>query len=176
MAETEIQTLLVLGGARSGKSRYALMQAEAAAAASGRELVFVATAEACDDEMRSRIARHQQERHAGWRTVEAPLELVSVVDAERDGVVLVDCLTLWLSNLMFAGRPVDEACAELAAAIADRSAPLILVTNEVGLGIVPDNEVSRQFRDLQGHLNQALAQVCRRVVFVAAGLPLRLKA
>jgi adenosylcobinamide kinase/adenosylcobinamide-phosphate guanylyltransferase len=165
--------VLVLGGARSGKSRHAL----ALAAASGLSRVFVATAQAHDDEMRERIARHQAEREGAWRMREAPLDLAAVIREETapDRVVLVDCLTLWLSNAMLGERPVAQDGAALARAVAEAHGPLILVSNEVGHGIVPATPLGRAFRDAQGRLNQDIAAVCDAVIFVAAGCATLLK-
>ncbi len=169
--------VLILGGAKSGKSDHAQALAEAA----GPERVYLATAQARDREMRRRIRRHQQRRGAGWRTVEEPLELAARLE-ELDGpgaVVLVDCLTLWLSNLLtlegLEPPQIEQRGRELAATVAGLQGRFFLVANEVGWGIVPDNPLARSFRDLAGGLNQALARVCDRVVLVAAGLPLVLK-
>jgi adenosylcobinamide kinase/adenosylcobinamide-phosphate guanylyltransferase len=136
--------------------------------------VYIATAEACDQEMRARIAHHRARRGAGWTTVEAPLALVEAIEGWK-GAVLVDCLTLWLSNLMRAGKDVacEEAC--LLAALQNAPSPIVLVSNEVGLGIVPDNRLARDFRDAQGRLNQRVAEIADQVVFMAAGLPMILK-
>ena len=166
-------SLFVLGGARSGKSRYAQSRAEAIAG----DPVFVATAEAFDDEMRERIARHRADRDARWRTVEAPRDLPAAIDALNDdkAVVLVDCLTLWVSNLLLADADIPLAGRELCAAIARFEGTLILVANEVGLGIVPDNALARQFRDAAGQLNQSVAAAADEVVLLTAGLPLTLK-
>lgn len=165
--------LSVLGGARSGKSRFAQMRAEALPG----DLVYVATAQALDAEMKERIAHHQQERGARWRTVEEPLELPNAIARHTapGTVLLVDCLTLWLSNLMLAERDMDRAAEQLCLAMAQASGPLIMVANEVGLGIVPDNALARRFRDAAGRLNQAVAAAADEAVFIAAGLPLRLK-
>lgn len=163
---------LVLGGARSGKTRHGLACAEAL----GSARVYIATAEAGDAEMAARIARHRAERGAGWSTLEAPLELADAL-AAVDGAdaVLVDCLTLWLSNLMLAGRDAEAAGARLLAALAAAAVPVVLVSNEVGLGLVPETPLGRRFRDAQGLLNQRVAAAVGCVDFVAAGLPLRLK-
>jgi len=168
-----MRTLLVLGGARSGKSRHAQCRAEAEAS----ELVYVATGQPFDDEMADRIARHRADRGPRWRTVEAPLELAAVIGAESrpDTVLLVDCLTLWASNLIFAERDIVADTFALVGAIGAARGPLILVSNEVGLGIVPDNALARRFRDVAGTINQAVAAAVDEAVFVAAGLPIRLK-
>lgn len=160
---------LVLGGARAGKSGYAL-------ALLGGGL-FVATAEAGDAEMAERIAAHRAERGTGWTTIEEALDLVGVVrrHAEDSRPMLVDCLTLWLSNLMHRDRDVDDATAALLAALDERRGETVFVSNEVGLGIVPDNALARRFRDAQGALNRGIAARADRVVFMAAGLPLTLK-
>ncbi len=168
-------SLFVIGGARSGKSRYAQARAEAA----GGDPVFVATAEAFDDEMRDRIARHKADRDARWSTVEAPRELPAAIDALNGAgagaVVLVDCLTLWVSNLLLADADIRAAGEQLCDAIVRFDGTLILVANEVGLGIVPDNALARRFRDAAGRLNQSVAGVVREVVLLTAGLPLTLK-
>lgn len=168
-----MNSLLVLGGARSGKSRFAQTQAEALPG----ELVYLATAQAFDDEMRERIARHRADRGARWSTVEAPLELAEAITAcsSPDKVVLVDCLTLWASNLMLAEQDTEAATEVLVRALSAARGPVILVANEVGLGIVPDNALARRFRDVAGEINQAVAGSADSVIFVAAGLPLVLK-
>ncbi len=162
---------LVLGGARSGKSRHA----EAIVTALPGPWSYIATAQALDDEMRVRIALHQARRGAGWRTMEAPLKLADALRAACGAPALVDCLTLWLSNLMLGGHDVEAATRALDIALAERVAPTVLVANEVGLGIVPDNALARAFGDAAGLLNQRMAARAEAVVFVAAGLPLRLK-
>ncbi|WP_420822870.1 bifunctional adenosylcobinamide kinase/adenosylcobinamide-phosphate guanylyltransferase [Sphingomonas solaris] len=165
--------LLVLGGARSGKSRHAQHIAEGC----GGALVFIATAQAFDTEMEDRIARHRSDRDARWRTVEAPLDLagaIAAADAE-DTVMLVDCLTLWASNLLLGTADAEAATEALVAAMAASRGRIILVSNEVGLGIVPDNALARRFRDLAGTINQRVAAAADRVHFIAAGLPLILK-
>ena len=161
---------LFLGGARSGKSRLA----QAAAEAHPGPLTFIATAQALDDEMRARIARHQADRGPCWRTVEAPLALPEAIGA-AEGVVLVDCLTLWLTNLMLGEHDVATASARLIEALRAASAPVILVSNEVGQGIVPETPLGRAFRDAAGRLNQAVAAVASEVTLAVAGLPLRVK-
>ncbi len=165
------RSVLVFGGARSGKSGYALSLAEATAP----ERVMIATAQAFDEEMEARIAAHRQERGVGWTTRETPLDLVgALVEEARPGrVVLVDCITLWLSNLMLAERDLEAAVAELAAARLE--GPVVFVSNEVGQGVVPPSKMGRQFQDAQGRANQALARACDAVVQVAAGLPRLLK-
>lgn len=170
---TPLKSLLVLGGARSGKSRHA----QAVAEASGGELVFIATAQAFDREMTDRIARHRADRDARWRTLEAPLALAeAIAAADRPGAtVLVDCLTLWASNLLLADADTDAAAAALVATLERTSARIILVSNEVGFGIVPDNALARRFRDVAGLLNQRVAAAVAQVDFVIAGLPQRLK-
>ncbi len=171
--ETVMSLLFVLGGARSGKSRYALSRAETLPGA----FVFVATAQALDNEMDSRIARHREERGPRWRTIEEPFDLAAVVRAEAraDRVLLIDCLTLWASNLMLADRDIDAATGALVAALGEAQGPVILVANEVGLGIVPDNALARRFRDVAGIVNQAVAACVDEAVFMAAGLPMHLK-
>ena len=163
---------LVLGGTRSGKSAFA----ETLARAHGR-CAYVATAERIDDEMVRRIEAHRARRGEGWRTVEEPLRLAEAI--RREGAprtcLLVDCLTVWLGNLMHHGRDVDAAREALVESLAAASGPVVLVANEVGLGIVPDNAMARAFRDHAGRLNQAVAGVAGRVYFVAAGLPVSLK-
>ena len=163
---------LVLGGARSGKSRYA----EAITMASPSPWIYVATAEPFDDEMRARIAEHKSRRDENWETVDAPTDLAGAIeDAPEDCTVLVDCLTLWLNNLMFRKINVEMAIENLEAALAKREAPTVLVSNEVGFGIVPDNAEARRFRDLQGRLNQRIAAIAGRVVLVVAGIPVLVK-
>ena len=164
--------ILITGGARSGKS----LRAETRALSFPGRPVYIATAEALDAEMRARIARHQARRGNDWIEREAPLALVEALDAsDGGGARLVDCLTLWLSNLMHADRDCAQEAAHLADALARQSSPVVLVTNEVGLGIVPDNALARAFRDAAGLLNQMIARGADEVEFVVAGLPMRLK-
>jgi adenosylcobinamide kinase / adenosylcobinamide-phosphate guanylyltransferase len=162
---------LVLGGARSGKSRHA----EALTTARPGPWLYVATAQALDDEMRARIDAHRARRDAGWLTREAPLDLAAAIRA-AEHPALIDCLTLWLTNVILAERDVATEVNGLLAACAATPKPLVLVANEVGLGIVPDNALARRFRDEAGILNQRVAALADRVVLVAAGLPLTLKA
>ena len=167
---------LVLGGARSGKSAFAQRAAEARAAETGGRLVMAATAQAFDSEMAERIDRHRRDRGPAWTTVEAPIDLAAALDGLDAGdVVVVDCLTLWLSNLMLADRDLAAASAELVASAARFPGALWLVSNEVGFGIVPDNALARRFRDEAGRLHQALALAAEAVTLVMAGLTLRLK-
>ena len=161
---------LVLGGARSGKSAYAEGLIEACPA----PWVYLATAQAFDDEMVERIAEHRARRGPQWRTRDAALDLPEAL-AEADGPVLVDCLTLWLTNLMLAESDVPAAAERLAGACRAAPGPLVLVANEVGLGIVPENALARRFRDEAGRLHQRLAGLADRVVLTVAGLPLIVK-
>jgi adenosylcobinamide kinase/adenosylcobinamide-phosphate guanylyltransferase len=164
---------LVLGGARSGKSRHA----EHLALESGLAPVYLATAQALDDEMARRIAAHRARRGPAWRTVEEPLDLIGSLRREcaPERIVLVDCLTLWLTNLMVAGREVEAESARLLEALPGLSGPVVLVSNEVGQGVVPDNVMARQFLDHAGSLHQGIAEQADAVVFMTAGLPHRLK-
>lgn len=163
---------LVLGGARSGKSRHA----EALLTARPAPWTYIATAEARDREMALRIEAHRSRRGPGWRIVEAPFELAAALDALPDGrPALVDCLTLWLSNHLLAGHEIEPEVGRLEASLAARRGPVWLVANEVGLGIVPENALARRFRDEAGSLNQRLAARADRVLFVVAGLPLRVR-
>lgn len=168
-----VRSLLVIGGARSGKSAYALELAEAY----GSERLYLATATPGDEEMLVRITRHQADRGQGWTTLEEPFEVARALGVQsRTGrVVVVDCLTLWLSNHMLAGRDPALAVAGLADAVAALAGPAILVSNEVGMGLVPDHKLGREFRDWQGRANREIARVCDAVILVAAGLPLQLK-
>lgn len=163
---------LVLGGARSGKSRHA----EALVEAFPAPWTYVATAQAYDDEMRERISSHQSRRGEGWRTLDAPLDLVGALDSLAPGApVLVDCLTLWLTNHMLAEHDVEAETARLADALARPRGPWFVVANEVGLGIVPDNALARRFRDAAGRLNQRVAAAADEVLFMVAGLPMKVK-
>ena len=164
---------LVLGGARSGKSRYAERLVEGSAICG----TYCATAEAGDAEMVERIAVHRARRGHFWRTVETPLALVQAIaeEAEHERPLLIDCLTLWLSNLLLAGKQPDAEAAALCNALREAAGPVVLVSNEVGMGLVPETPLGRRFRDEAGRLNQEIAGLADRVVFIAAGLPLMLK-
>jgi len=164
---------LIGGGARSGKSRFALRYAEQRF----ERLALVATAQALDEEMSGRIARHRSERPGRWSTIEEPVHIVEAMrrEAARFDVFVVDCLTLWLSNLLLAGdecpeRQIDALVQELSAA-----PPCVLVTNEVGCGIVPENALARRFRDLAGILNSRAAEVSREVHWMVFGIPFAIK-
>ncbi len=173
MTALQARSVLVLGGARSGKSAYAQALAEGAAP----ERVYLATAEAGDAEMAARIARHQADRSGHWTTVEEPLALAERLRAfaQPGRAALIDCLTLWLSNLMLAGRDVEAEISRLAEAIGALEGPAVFVSNEVGLSLVPETKLGREFRDWQGRANREVARACDAVVFVAAGLPTLLK-
>jgi adenosylcobinamide kinase/adenosylcobinamide-phosphate guanylyltransferase len=169
---TMAQLTLVLGGARSGKSLYA----ENLIVALPPPWTFVATAEAGDAEMAERIAAHRLRRGENWQTVEAPHDLsASLAAVAPDRPVLLDCLTLWLSNRMLVGAALDAEIARFEAVLDGRRAPVVVVSNEVGSGIVPGNELSRRFRDMQGRLNQQMAARADRVVLMVAGLPVMVK-
>jgi adenosylcobinamide kinase/adenosylcobinamide-phosphate guanylyltransferase len=172
VANGDASVTLVLGGARSGKSRYA----ESLVTGLPPPWLYVATAEARDEEMTARIAAHRARRGDGWRTVEAPRDLAGAVSAAPVGnAVLVDCLTLWLSNLMLTEADIVAEAMRLDEALAQAKVPIVLVSNEVGAGVVPDNPLARSFRDAQGRLNQQVAARAQRVVLMVAGLPLVIK-
>jgi len=164
---------LVLGGARSGKSRHA----EGLARRHKGRLVYVATAEITDDEMRDRIVLHRDQRGTRWTTIEAPVDLIGELRAadHANTFILVECITIWINNLMYHGRDVAAEVARLCAVLPEMRGRVVLVSNEVGLGIVPDNALARAFRDEAGRANQALAQAADEVLFIASGLPLTLK-
>jgi adenosylcobinamide kinase/adenosylcobinamide-phosphate guanylyltransferase len=166
---------LVLGGARSGKSRYAESVIAALPPPWQAPWNYLATAEPGDAEMAERIAMHRARRGTSWRTIEAPRDLAGPLQAAGAAPALVDCLTLWLSNLMLAGADIDAEVDRLDHALAGAAAPVVLVANEVGSGIVPEHPLGRRFRDLQGVLNQRIAARADRVVLMVAGLPLALK-
>lgn len=165
--------VLVLGGARSGKSTFA----ETLVVESGLSPVYVATAEPRDAEMAARIAAHRARRGSAWRIFEEPdaIETILAREAAPDGAILVDCLTLWLANLMEAGADIAARTESLGAAVTGLPGLVVLVSNEIGLGLVPETALGRDFRDAQGRLNQSIAAVADRVILVAAGLPLILK-
>ncbi|HDI60071.1 MAG TPA: bifunctional adenosylcobinamide kinase/adenosylcobinamide-phosphate guanylyltransferase [Desulfobacteraceae bacterium] len=169
-------SILVVGGCRSGKSRHALHLA----ASSGVKRVFVATCMARDNEMKARIQRHRAERDASWETVEEGEDLVGVLDRwdGTDRVVLIDCLTLWTSNLLAAGLDdagIEDRADRLAARLENIRGRVILVANETGAGIVPENPLARRFRDLAGQVNQKIAAACQQVVWMVAGIPVTIK-
>jgi adenosylcobinamide kinase/adenosylcobinamide-phosphate guanylyltransferase len=170
---TSGKTTLVLGGARSGKSAFA----ERLVVESKGTRIYLATATAGDHEMRDRIAHHRAQRGNGWRTIEEPLALIDTLAREdRDNTAtLVDCLTLWLSNLMRANKDVEAETRRLAVFLREARGNIVLVSNEVGLGLVPETPLGRAFRDAQGRLNQAVAATVANVAFIAAGLPIWLK-
>ncbi|MGO4439938.1 bifunctional adenosylcobinamide kinase/adenosylcobinamide-phosphate guanylyltransferase [Rhizobium sp. RAF56] len=173
MVEISSRSAFILGGARSGKSRFA----EQLVAASGLDRHYVATGRAWDDEMGARIASHQVNRGDLWTTHEEPLDLVRRLAAIDLGsrAILVDCLTLWVTNLMMEGRDLASEFAALADYLPSARALIVLVSNEVGLGIVPENRMAREFRDHAGRLHQMVAAAAFEVYFVAAGLPLKMK-
>ena len=171
------KTTFVVGGCRSGKSGHAQKLAEATAST---RRVYVATCIPYDDEMRDRVIRHQRVRDRSWRTVEAPIELPGAVvaAAETGGVVLVDCLTLWTTNLLLspaASPHIDKYVEDLVGALDQAACPVILVSNEVGSGIVPENRLARQFRDMMGTVNQRIAACADEVVWTVAGIPVVIK-
>ncbi len=167
------RSVLAFGGARSGKSRYALALAEATA----HERLYLATGSAGDEEMAARIATHKAERGAGWSTLEEPLALCAALEANAraERVILVDCLTFWVANAMFAGLDLAVETDRLCATIRLLKGPVVFVSNEVGAGVVPETRLGREFRDWQGRINQDVAAACDCVVHVAAGLPSLLK-
>ena len=170
-ANVAVCLTLVLGGARSGKSRYA----ENLIAAIPPPWLYVATAQALDAEMTERIAVHRARRGSGWTTIEAPHDVAGALSAHARTPTLVDCLTLWLSNLMLAKADIGAEIEVIESALTKRTAPTVLVANEVGFGIVPDNALARRFRDQQGLLNQRIAAQADRVVLMVAGLPVHVK-
>lgn len=162
---------LVLGGAASGKSSYAEELAEKAS----RTRLYLATAHAGDDEMAAKIAAHRARRGEGWDTIEAPLDPAPALAAAKSGIVLFDCATMWLSNHLMADHDIEMETGNLLAALSACPAPVVVVSNELGLSIVPENALARRFRQAQGELNQCLARQAGLVVFVAAGLPMAMK-
>jgi len=169
--------MLVLGGAKSGKSSFAMDVCNSL----NKKRIFLATAQALDQEMEDRIRRHQAERGSGWRTVEEPLKVAETIGSldSEDTVILLDCLTLWLNNLYMEHgedqEAIDKAIENLARQLTDIRGAVIVVSNEVGMGIVPDNQLSRTYRDTAGYMNQGIARLSGKVVAVLAGLPILLK-
>ncbi len=174
----------IIGGARSGKSRFALDLANKSVLSEGGQKVYIATAQALDNEMKERIEKHKKERsvvdsthRAEWITIEEPLDIAALINnihAKYD-VILIDCLTLWLSNLMLADKDIETEIETFCSSLSTVRCPLFTVSNEVGMGIVPDNELSRRFRDMAGHLNQKVAGIANEVYSVTAGIPLKIK-
>ena len=163
---------LILGGARSGKSDFA----EKLATSANRPRTYIATSQAFDTEMEAKIAKHREDRGPDWQTIEAPLDIeAALAEVSPEAVVLIDCLTLWLSNQMHAEAEIENEINKLLTALSASAIPVICVSNEVGMGLVPETPLGRQFRDLQGHLNRKVAEQADLAVFVAAGLPLILK-
>ena len=162
---------LVLGGARSGKSAHA----ERLIGEVAPPWTYIATAQAFDDEMRERIAHHQSRRDQRWRTVDAPLELAAALNGAGEGPVLIDCLTLWLTNHMLVGHDLEVECRRLVEVLARPRGTWFVVSNEVGMGIVPENALARRFRDEAGRLNQQVAAIADRVMLTVAGIPIKVK-
>jgi adenosylcobinamide kinase / adenosylcobinamide-phosphate guanylyltransferase len=172
VTEHRAELTLVLGGARSGKSLYA----ERIVSSRPAPWTYIATAQSFDAEMSLRITEHRQRRVPGWVTIDAPLDLVGALHAAPPGQpVLVDCLTLWLTNVLLAGQPVEHAIEALVNGLDMIDGPCVMVSNEVGLGIVPDNALARAFRDHAGRLHQQIASKADRVVFMVAGIPMVVK-
>ncbi|HEY7638712.1 MAG TPA: bifunctional adenosylcobinamide kinase/adenosylcobinamide-phosphate guanylyltransferase [Steroidobacteraceae bacterium] len=177
---------LILGGARSGKTNHAITLATKLAATRELPVVYVATAQALDDEMRHRIERHRVQRPQSWRTIEAPLELAAALRAQPPAILVVDCLTLWLSNALLPDfdevqpsaplRRWEQERAALSNWLAEYRGAALLVSNEVGSGIVPASALARRFQDEQGRLNQEIAMLCERVTLVVAGIAMPIKA
>jgi adenosylcobinamide kinase/adenosylcobinamide-phosphate guanylyltransferase len=175
--ETLKEIVFVIGGCRSGKSSYAMQTAEKMPA---EQKIFIATCVPQDDEMKRRVARHQKERSQNWVTIEAPLNLPEAIvqNSRRANVILVDCLTLWMSNLLIETgneKKIEKTISQLTHALEKAGCPIILVSNEVGTGIVPENRLARQFRDITGWLNQAVARSANKVIWMVAGIPVTVK-
>ena len=171
------ELIFVIGGCRSGKSTYALQTAEKM---SGEEKIFIATCVPQDDEMKQRIARHQKARSRSWTTVEEPIELPLAIlqNSHRADVIVIDCLTLWMSNLLMQTddeKKLEAAISQLTDALAQATCTIVLVSNEVGTGIVPENRLARQFRDIAGWMNQAVANCANKVIWMVAGIPVTVK-
>lgn len=165
--------IFITGGARSGKSSFALKEASGISG----EKAYIATAEALDEEMRERIEQHKNQRGKDWDTYEEPLRISDVIKKieSRYDVIVVDCLTMWISNIMNAGLSIEIEIENFISSLATHNSSVYIVSNEVGMGIVPENEVARRFRDVAGTLNQKVAKVADEVYFVIAGIPLRIK-
>ena len=175
--ETLKEITFVIGGCRSGKSTYAMQTAEKVPA---EQKIFIATCVPQDDEMKRRVARHQKERSQNWVTVEAPLDLPEAIlqNSRRGDVILVDCLTLWVSNLLIETgdeKKTEDTISQLIEVLEKAICPIVLVSNEVGTGIVPENQLARQFRDITGWVNQAVARCANKVVWMVAGIPVTVK-
>ena len=171
------EIIFVIGGCRSGKSSYAMQAAEKVPA---EQKIFIATCVPQDDEMKRRVARHQKERSQNWVTVEAPLDLPEAIlqNSRRGDVILVDCLTLWVSNLLIETgdeKKTEDTISQLIEVLEKAICPIVLVSNEVGTGIVPENQLARQFRDITGWVNQAVAKCANKVVWMVAGIPVTVK-
>jgi len=171
------EIVFVIGGCRSGKSSYAMQTAEKVPA---EQKIFIATCVPQDDEMKRRVARHQKERSQNWVTVEAPLDLPEAIlqNSRRGDVILIDCLTLWVSNLLIETgdeKKIEDTIPQLIEALQKATCPIVLVSNEVGTGIVPENQLARQFRDITGWVNQAVARCANKVVWMVAGIPVTVK-
>ncbi|MCK5695600.1 MAG: bifunctional adenosylcobinamide kinase/adenosylcobinamide-phosphate guanylyltransferase [Desulfobacula sp.] len=174
--------IFVIGGCRSGKSSFALYQANRVQAnrAKGRDKYFIATSVPSDSEMEKRVEKHQKERGEGWHTIEEPVRIHEKISqyAPKAGVILVDCLTLWASNLLFHSydqAQIDEAIKQLENSLGQCECPIFLVSNEVGCGIVPENKFARQFRDIAGFVNQKIAKIADKVVMMVAGIDVQIK-
>ena len=167
------EIIFIIGGCRSGKSTYALQTAEKVPA---EQKIFIATCVPQDDEMKRRVARHQTERNQNWVTVEAPLDLPEAIlqNSRRGNVILVDCLTLWVSNLLMETgdeNNIEDTASQLIEALEKAAGPIVLVSNEVGTGIVPENKLARKYRDIIGLVNQAVAKTAGKVIWMVAGIP-----
>ena len=171
------EIIFILGGCRSGKSRYAVKLAEGFA---GDRKIYIATADPGDDEMKQRIEQHQKERSKSWTTIEEPILLPEAIDenSPKSDLILVDCLTLWISNILLETNNMDNTSKHierLIQSLANVKCPVILVSNEVGTGIVPENALARRFRDVAGHVNQNVAACSDKVIWMAAGIPVKIK-
>lgn len=170
-----MRNILVTGGARSGKSSFAEQKAQEISSA----LTYIATAQAFDNEMQERINAHKERREIGnWQLIEEPMDLCGALissDKEEHGLRLVDCITLWVTNLLFAEHDVKSETLQLIDVLSRQQNPVIMVTNEVGMGIVPENALARKFRDLAGMTNQSIAAIADEVYMTVSGLPMRLK-